>query len=106
MGYRRHDNGRRRLRDLSDTERIVPALPLDRVGRLTVQRLELSAAEFLGYDGAERIKKCRQFAAEAKKAAACAINSGTEKTSLDLARQWNNLADEIEKIEEGTTANG
>ena len=64
-------------------------------------RFELSAAELLGSNAPERVKKCRQFAAEASGSAAHARNSGTEKAYLDLEREWNRLADEIEKIENG-----
>ena len=68
-----------------------------------MQRLKLSAAEFLGSNGPERNKKCRQFAAEASETAARAIDSGSEKTYLDLGKQWDELANEIERIEnEGT----
>ena len=66
-----------------------------------MQRFDLSAAEFLGSNGPERAKKCHQFAAEASETAAPATNSGTENAYLDLARQWNELADQIEKIENG-----
>ena len=65
-----------------------------------MQRLALSTAEFLGSNGPARVKKCREFAVEASKTAACAVNSGTENAYLELARQWNELADEIEKTDE------
>ena len=91
--------GRRRLRDLSDTERIVPALPLDdsQQGGRTMQRFKFSAAEFLGSNDPERAEKCREFAAEAEGLAAAAINPETRKAYLELKRQWLDLAAEVDK---------
>ena len=57
------------------------------------------AAEFLGSNGLERVKKCRQLAAQAEALAAAAGNPETRKAYLDLKRQWQELANEIEKFE-------
>ena len=71
-----------------------------------MSRLDFSAAEFLGSDGPERARKCRQLAAEADGLAAGAINPESRKSYLDLKRQWLDLADEIEKHEIGWQKNG
>ena len=68
-----------------------------------MSRLDFSAAEFLGSDGPERAKKCRQLAAEADRLAANAINPETREAYLDLKRQWGELADEIEMFDGGRT---
>ena len=60
-------------------------------------RLPISG-EFLGSNGPERLKKCRQLAAEAAALAANAINPETRKTYLDLERQWLQLAAEMERV--------
>jgi len=57
------------------------------------------SAEFLGSSGPERVKKCRQLAAEAAALAANAINPETRRNYLDLERQWRELANEMEQIE-------
>jgi hypothetical protein len=50
--------------------------------------LVYNAAEFLGSNGSERVKQCRQLAAEADALAADAINPEMRKAYLDLMRQW------------------
>jgi len=57
------------------------------------------AREFLGSNGPDRAEKCHQFAAEADALATAAINPETRKAYLDLARQWLELAAEVEKFE-------
>ena len=59
------------------------------------------AAEFLGSNGPERAEKCRELAGEANALATDAINPESRKGYLDLKRQWLELADEIEKHENG-----
>ena len=59
----------------------------------------LVTSEFLGSSIPERLKKCRQLAAEAEYLAAGASTSGTEKAYLDLKRQWDELADQLAKAE-------
>ena len=54
------------------------------------------SGEFLGSNDPERANKCRKFAAEAH-AFATAVNPERREAYLDLKRQWNNLADEIER---------
>jgi len=61
-------------------------------------RLPISG-EFLGSNGQERLKKCRQLAAEAAALADNAINPETRKSYLDLERQWRELANEVEQVE-------
>jgi hypothetical protein len=68
-----------------------------------MQRLDFSAAEFLGSNGPQRARKCRQLAAEADGLAANAINPETREAYLDLKGQWNELAVEIEKFDGGRT---
>ncbi len=55
------------------------------------------SGEFLGSDGPERAKKCRQLAAEAEALATSANNPSMRESYLDLAQQWTKLADEIEQ---------
>ena len=57
------------------------------------------SGEFLGSNTPERVKKCRQLAAEAAALAANAINPETRKSYLDLERQWRELANEVEQVE-------
>jgi hypothetical protein len=66
-----------------------------------MQRLDFSAAEFLGSNGPERARKCRHLAAEADELAANAINPETREAYLDMKRQWNELACEIERFDGG-----
>jgi len=63
-----------------------------------VSPLDFTADDFLSSDGPERARKCRQLAAEADGLAANAINPDSREAYLDLKRQWNELADEIEKF--------
>jgi hypothetical protein len=52
---------------------------------------------FLGSDRSERVKKCRQLAAEAGQLAAVTANSEMRASYLELKRQWSELADEMER---------
>ena len=61
-----------------------------------MQRSEFSSADFLGSNRPERVKKCQELAAEAKKLAAEAVNPDLREAYADLRRQWQLLADEIE----------
>ena len=60
--------------------------------------MEFSSAEFLGSTPQERVAKCRAFAAEAE-CLARAANGDTRDGYLDLAKEWIELADEIEAAE-------
>ena len=64
---------------------------------------DFSAAEFLGANGQERARRCREFAAEADGLAATAINSEVREAYLDLKRKWNELADEIVRFANGNS---
>ena len=57
------------------------------------------AAEFLGSNNKERAAKCRALAAEAGELAAGAMNPLTRASYLELKRQWQELADEIETVQ-------
>ena len=52
---------------------------------------------FLGSDRSERVKKCRQLAVEAGQFAAAAANPAIRASYLELKKQWNELADEMEQ---------
>ena len=52
---------------------------------------------FLGSDRSERVKRCRQLAAEAGQLAAAAAKAEMRASYLELKRQWNELADEMER---------
>ena len=52
---------------------------------------------FLGSDRSERVKKCLQLAAEAEQLAATTANPAVRASYLELKRQWNELADEMER---------
>ena len=51
---------------------------------------------FLGSNAPERIKKCRYLATEAE-TLATAANPAIRASYLELKRQWNELADEMER---------
>jgi hypothetical protein len=55
------------------------------------------SAEFLGPDGPERAKQCRRLAIEADRLATNARTPEIRAGYLELKRQWNLLADEIER---------
>ena len=57
------------------------------------------AAEFLGSDTKERAAKCRLLAAEAGELAERALNPLTRASYLDLKKQWQQLADELEPVQ-------
>ena len=52
---------------------------------------------FLGSNAPERIKKCRHLATEAETLAAAATNPAIHASYLELKRQWNELAEEMER---------
>jgi len=56
------------------------------------------SGDFLGSTTAERASKCRQFAAEAGRLAADAANPETQRSYLELDRQWRVLAAELEGL--------
>jgi hypothetical protein len=55
-------------------------------------------SEFLGSTRRERLVKCRQFAAEAGSLAEAAVNTEMRRAYLDLKRQWEGLAAELEEL--------
>ncbi len=57
----------------------------------------LISGEFLGSDGPERVKKCRQLADEADRLANAAANSEMRGSYLDLKKHWTELADKFEQ---------
>ena len=59
-----------------------------------------TSAEFLGSNQPAQAQKCRQMADEASALMAAAIDPDIRATYLDLKRQWNMLADEIEQMSE------
>jgi hypothetical protein len=54
------------------------------------------SADFLGSTTAERLSMCRKLAADAANHAAEAANPETQRAYLDLKRQWEVLAGELE----------
>jgi hypothetical protein len=66
--------------------------------------MEFDPDEFLGSTPQERISKCRAFAAEATSLAQTS-DGAMRDGYLGLAREWIELADEIEAVENGK-ANG
>ena len=54
------------------------------------------AEEFSRLSSSERVTWCRQMAAEAERLAQAA-SPRVRAAYIDLARQWNSLADEIER---------
>lgn len=54
--------------------------------------------DFLGSNTEQRLSKCRQFAAEAGLLAAAAANPETQHSYLELRRQWEDLAAELEAM--------
>ena len=58
--------------------------------------MEFDSAEFLGATTQERIIKCRAFAAEAERLGQ-AVNGDARDRYQGLARQWSELADEMER---------
>jgi hypothetical protein len=62
-----------------------------------------TSIEFLASDGPDRAKQCRKLANAAD---ALATNASPEMQAgyLDLKRQWNMLADDIEREEESQRA--
>ena len=66
---------------------------------IVLRRVETDIAisdEFLGSSGSERVKMCVRLAAEAEEIAATSVDPEARKAYLDLKRQWNELAKEIE----------
>jgi hypothetical protein len=59
-----------------------------------------TAAEFLGSSRPAQAQKCRQMAGEAGTLMIAAADPQMRATYLDLKRQWDMLADEIERIAE------
>lgn len=56
------------------------------------------SAEFLGSDRRTQAKKCRQMADEASALVETATDEEMRACYLDLKRQWDLLADEIEQL--------
>jgi hypothetical protein len=54
------------------------------------------SSDFLGSTTAERVSKCRKFAAEAGRLSVEAANPETQRSYRELERQWNVLAAELE----------
>ena len=57
--------------------------------------LEFNAAEWQQLDSAERVRRCRAFAAQAKQLSAEAAPD-VKRSYLELSQHWHVLADEIE----------
>ena len=66
---------------------------------------EFSEANWTKLSKTERIKACRAYAAEAQKLAKAQPGDLVNRY-IELARQWLELADEIEKHEIGWEKNG
>ena len=88
---------RRRLRDISDTNPNVPALPLERGGEGTAMaaHLELDSSDFRALTREEQIARCHEMAREAKRRA---VDASVEKSDQysNLAARWAELAQEME----------
>ena len=56
------------------------------------------AHKFLGFNSLEELRKCRELAAEAQSFASAALSPEFRATYLELKRQWNVLADDIEHV--------
>ena len=54
-------------------------------------------AKFFGTDESGKAKACRQLAIEADALATAASNPETRADYLELKRQWNTIADELER---------
>jgi hypothetical protein len=54
------------------------------------------SGEFLGSNREERLAMCRKLAAEAHSRAIDAANPETQRAYIDLKRQWDALAAELE----------
>jgi hypothetical protein len=61
---------------------------------------DFDGAVFMNLSRDERIAKCRQMATEANQLAT-GKSAEMRASYLDLARQWSDLADEMESIGEG-----
>lgn len=57
------------------------------------------SVEFLGTTKEERLAMCRKLAAEAGLLASDAANPETQRSYLDLKRQWDSLAAELEHLD-------
>ena len=62
-----------------------------------------TSAEFLNFSRPAQAQKCRQMADEAGTQVTVAADPHIRATYLDLKRQWDMLADEIERIAESET---
>jgi hypothetical protein len=60
-----------------------------------VDGLEFSAAEWQQLDSTERVRRCREFAEQAKQLSAQAAPD-VKRSYLELSQHWQVLADEIE----------
>ena len=60
--------------------------------------VSFSSAEFLGFSRPAQAQKCRQMAEEVHALIGASKDPVIRATYLDLKRQWNMLADEIEGI--------
>jgi len=58
--------------------------------------VDIVTAAFQNADGAERIRLCRQFAAEAQRLADETTSPTARTDYVELNRQWTLLAEEIE----------
>jgi len=92
MEHRRHGLGRRRLRDLSDTETNVPALPL-RTESAAVRDFDTN--DWAHLTPAERIAHCYRMASEAQSEGSHATDRESKERFLRLAKAWLDLALEI-----------
>jgi hypothetical protein len=61
--------------------------------------IKFISAEFLDAEDSGRVNKCRELAIEADALATAAFNEEMRANYLELKRQWDMLADEIELAE-------
>ena len=62
------------------------------------------SGDFLGATTQERVAMCRKLAAEAERHADDASNPETRRSYLELKRQWDVLANELEATGRANTA--
>jgi len=94
--HRRPTQGRRRLRDIRNTELNVPALPAQVDGK-AMKQLDFSRGEFADLTFEQQVSKCRSRAVEANAFAADAREEEAEQY-LHFAAKWSGLADEMERF--------
>jgi hypothetical protein len=94
-GYRAKLNGKESAEPPAHSERQT-AEPISAPAEQCMSANSIGG-EFLGSDGPERVKNCRQSAAEADGLAAAAANPEMGVAYLELKRQWDELASDMER---------